>query len=138
MVNTRSKHHNLCNIVRKHFEQKCRGRFYNVIREEVEYGMQRTSYKNGRPIMGECDCFAVRYAQNKKYLVVVEVKSNNTKKGRRKAKIQLAKDSIHYKQLFKVNKVFAIYAHGYNNDKKGVIINYKLISQSELEKIIIK
>ena len=130
------KHHNLCNLVRKHFDEKDRGKHYRIVREEQEYGMQKLKH-NGMPIKGEIDCYALHFG-NKRYLVVVEVKSSDTKKGRKKAKYQLAKDSIHYKQLFKANKVFALYAYGNRGDKKGVDINYKWIKQSELEKIVIK
>ena len=133
-----SKHHNLCDLVKKRFEEKGRGKCYKIVREEQEYGMQRVKH-NGMPIIGECDDFALHVGSNgKRYLYVVEVKSSNTRKGRRKAYLQLAKDSVHYKQLFKADKVFAFYAHGYRDDKKGTRINYRYVPQSRLEQIIIK
>jgi len=140
MVKKKSKHHSLCDIVRFHFETKRDAKhhksFYQIIKEEDHYFMDKV--RNGHPIEGECDNAAIRYSKEKRYGVVVEVKSNNNNKHYYKALRQLAKDSRYYKQLYKLDKVYCIYAYGNPKDNNWTEINYKWIPQREIDQILIK
>ncbi len=138
MVKKRSKHHALCDIIDFHFETKRwkQHQFYNITKEEEHYFMQRISVKTYAPIQGECDVAAIRYGKNKRYAVLVEVKCS--KKGYNKALLQLAKDREYYKQLYKLDKVYCIFAYGEKNDKEWNKINYKWIPDRTIEKILLR
>jgi len=134
MVKKKSKHHSLVELVKQRLLSK---NYYQVVNSEEEYGMSRISFKTCLPIMGEIDDYAVHKGK-RKYLVVAEVKSNDNDRGRRKAYLQLAKDVEQYKQLYKVDRVFAFYCYGNPKDKSWNKLTWERVPMSKLEKIVIK
>jgi hypothetical protein len=141
-MNKMKKHHNLCDLVNFRLETKRdhinHEPFYNIIKEEDHYFLQKINSKNFSPIEGECDDASMRYAPKKKYGVVVEVKCTDNIKTYDKRMNQLAKNKAYYKQLFKLDKVYCIYAYGDKKDKKGTKLTYEWIPDYVIDKIIVK
>ena len=137
-----NKHHHLCDLVNFRLETKRdhtnHKPFYNIVKEEDHYFLQKINSKNFRSIEGECDDASMRYAPRKKYGVVVEVKGSDNIKTYDKRMNQLAKNKVYYKQLFKLDKVYCIYAYGDKKDKKGIKLTYKWIPDYVIDKIIVK
>jgi hypothetical protein len=138
----KGKHHSLCEIVRFHFETKRdvenHTNFYKIVKIEQNFSLDNISNVTHLPIEGECDDAGIRYAQNKRYGVMVEVKSFDRPKHYKKACLQLAKDKQYFKKAYKLDRVFCIYAYGNKHDKFGVDITYKWIPESIIDNIKIK
>ena len=140
MVKKKSKHHSLCDIVDFHFNTMRwkHKKFYTITREEDNYFLQKISVKTMAPIQGECDVAGIRYGKHKRYGVLIEVKCSDSAKGYKKAVHQLAKDKEYYKQLYKLDRVFCIYAYGNMKDKTWSELNYKWIPDRVINKMLIR
>ena len=122
MINDNKRHKHLISIVK---ERLISNKLYDIVRSEEYFTMTKIHYRTQRPIDGEIDLYAVKRGK-KNYLLLFEVKCIDSQKGFITANRQLGKDTEHYSQLYKADKVWKFYINGLPDINRGDEDKYKI------------